>query len=74
MGKTGTMHAWQQEGIDGPDIQTVAKALGAGFTPIGGVLLSQRVVDALENGSGMLQNNQTYQVCVPPSTPRMFGS
>ncbi|OOO08352.1 aminotransferase class-III [Aspergillus oryzae] len=31
MGKTGTMHAWEQEGIRSPDIQTIGKALGAGF-------------------------------------------
>ncbi|KAF8242602.1 PLP-dependent transferase, partial [Wilcoxina mikolae CBS 423.85] len=61
MGKTGTMHAWEQEGISGPDIQTVAKALGGGFAPIAGVLMNQKVVDALSAGTGVLQHGQTYQ-------------
>lgn len=39
MGKTGTMHAWEQEGIRSPDIQTIGKALGAGFVPLYGALL-----------------------------------
>jgi adenosylmethionine-8-amino-7-oxononanoate aminotransferase len=62
MGKTGTMHAWEQEGISGPDIQTVAKALGGGFIPISAVLMNQKVVDALSAGTGVLQHGQTYQV------------
>ncbi|KAI5819169.1 pyridoxal phosphate-dependent transferase [Pyronema omphalodes] len=60
MGKTGTLHAWQQEGITGPDIQTVAKALGGGFVPIGGVLMNQKIFDALASGSGILQHGHTY--------------
>lgn len=64
MGKTGTLHAWQQEGITGPDIQTVAKALGGGFVPIGGVLMNQKIFDALASGSGILQHGHTYIVCI----------
>ena len=45
MGRTGTMHAWEQEGI-APDLQVVAKGLGGGYQPIGGVLIGGRVVDA----------------------------
>jgi adenosylmethionine-8-amino-7-oxononanoate aminotransferase len=62
LGKDGGKHAWLAEGIEGPDIQTVAKALGGGFTPIGGILLSQKIVDALEKGTGVLQHGHTYQV------------
>lgn len=29
MGRTGTLHAWEQEDVV-PDLQTVAKGLGAG--------------------------------------------
>lgn len=61
MGKTGTMHAWEQEGIRGPDIQTIGKALGAGFVPLSGVLLHQKIFDALSAGSGGLAHGHTFQ-------------
>ncbi|KAJ5140972.1 hypothetical protein N7448_004380 [Penicillium atrosanguineum] len=61
MGKTGTMHAWEQEGIRGPDIQTIGKALGAGFVPLSGVLLHQKIFDALSTGSGGLAHGHTFQ-------------
>ncbi|XWW97160.1 hypothetical protein V2A60_005141 [Cordyceps javanica] len=61
MGKTGTMHAWQQEGIRGPDIQTIGKALGGGFIPLSGVLLHQKIFDTLEKGSGALAHGHTFQ-------------
>ncbi|KAF9883910.1 hypothetical protein FE257_002653 [Aspergillus nanangensis] len=61
MGKTGTMHAWEQEGIRGPDIQTIGKALGAGCVPLSGVLLHQKIFDALSAGSGGLAHGHTFQ-------------
>lgn len=51
IGRTGTMHAWQQEGIV-PDIQTIGKCLGGGYQPIAGLLLHKQVVDVFMNGSG----------------------
>lgn len=51
MGRTGTYHAWQQEGVV-PDIQTVGKSLGGGYQPVAGLLIHKRIVDALEQGSG----------------------
>ena len=59
MGRTGTLHAWEQEGIT-PDIQVVAKGLGGGYQPIGATLATHRIVDALRAGSGAFQHGHTY--------------
>ncbi|KAH7212268.1 pyridoxal phosphate-dependent transferase [Fusarium oxysporum] len=60
MGRTGTLHAWEQEGVV-PDLQTVAKGLGAGYMPVGALLVGNKVADALANGSGAFSHSQTYQ-------------
>jgi adenosylmethionine-8-amino-7-oxononanoate aminotransferase len=59
MGRTGTLHAVEQEGI-APDLMTIAKGLGGGYGPIGGVLVSERIHDALAAGSGFFQHGHTY--------------
>ena len=59
MGRTGTLHACEQEGI-APDLMTVAKGLGAGYQPIGATLLSAKIFDAFANGSGFFQHGHTY--------------
>lgn len=64
MGKTGTLHAWEQEGIRGPDLQTIGKALGAGFLPLSAVLVHEKIFDALVKGSGGLAHGHTFQVRV----------
>jgi adenosylmethionine-8-amino-7-oxononanoate aminotransferase len=60
MGRTGTLHAWEQEGVV-PDIQTIGKGLGGGYVPVAGILINQRIVDALDHGSGSFSHGQTYQ-------------
>ncbi|KAF5023629.1 hypothetical protein F66182_4331 [Fusarium sp. NRRL 66182] len=60
MGRTGTLHAWEQEDAV-PDLQTVAKGLGAGYMPIGALLVGNKVADALAQGSGAFSHSQTYQ-------------
>jgi adenosylmethionine-8-amino-7-oxononanoate aminotransferase len=60
MGRSGTMHAWEQEGVS-PDIQVIAKGLGGGYQPIGGILVHGRVVEALRRGSGTFKHGHTYQ-------------
>ncbi|GMV02382.1 MAG: aspartate aminotransferase family protein [Burkholderiaceae bacterium] len=59
MGRTGTLHACEQEGVS-PDLMTIAKGLGGGYQPIGAVLVQQRVVDAFARGSGFFQHGHTY--------------
>ena len=53
MGRTGTLHACEQEGI-APDLMTIAKGLGGGYQPIGAVLLGQQIFDAFAKGSRLL--------------------
>ncbi|KAJ5833001.1 hypothetical protein N7474_001312 [Penicillium riverlandense] len=60
MGRTGTLHAWEQEDVV-PDLQTIAKGLGAGYAPIAGLLLNKHVVDTLTKGTGAFVHGQTYQ-------------
>ncbi|MGG5823748.1 aspartate aminotransferase family protein [Falsiroseomonas sp. HW251] len=60
MGRTGTMHAWEQEGV-APDIQIVAKGLGGGYQPIGGILIAGKVIEAIAQGSGGFMHGHTYQ-------------
>jgi adenosylmethionine-8-amino-7-oxononanoate aminotransferase len=59
MGRTGTLHACEQEGI-APDIMAIAKGLGGGFAPIGAVLVGEKIFDAFAQGSGFFQHGHTY--------------
>ncbi|KAF7712615.1 Uncharacterized protein PECH_003003 [Penicillium ucsense] len=60
MGRTGTLHAWEQENVV-PDLQTVAKGLGGGYAPIAALLVNRHVVDTLSQGTGAFSHSQTYQ-------------
>jgi adenosylmethionine-8-amino-7-oxononanoate aminotransferase len=59
MGRTGSLHACEQEGVV-PDLLVVAKGLGGGYQPIGAVLAQARIVDAFRRGSGLFQHGHTY--------------
>ena len=59
MGRTGTLHACEQEGV-APDLMAVAKGLGGGYQPIGAVMLTQRIFEAFAMGSGAFQHGHTY--------------
>ncbi|KAL1959471.1 hypothetical protein VTO42DRAFT_1916 [Malbranchea cinnamomea] len=60
MGRSGTLHAWEQEGVV-PDIQTIGKGLGGGYAPVSGILINERIVSALDKGTGVFRHGQTYQ-------------
>jgi len=59
MGRTGTLHACEQEGVV-PDLMAIAKGLGGGYQPVGAVLVGGRVIDAIARGSGFFQHGHTY--------------
>ena len=59
MGRTGTLHAFEQDDVV-PDLVTIAKGLGGGYQPIGAVLASEKIVSALQTGSGLFQHGHTY--------------
>jgi adenosylmethionine-8-amino-7-oxononanoate aminotransferase len=59
MGRTGTLHACEQEGI-APDLMTIAKGLGGGYEPIGAVLLGRHIYESFAQGSGFFQHGHTY--------------
>lgn len=44
MGRTGSMYAWQEYGVE-PDIMTTAKALGCGV-PVGAFVLNEKTANA----------------------------
>jgi adenosylmethionine-8-amino-7-oxononanoate aminotransferase len=60
MGRCGTLHVWQGEGVS-PDIEIIGKGLAGGYQPIAAVLMSERVVKALSDGSGQFVHGQTFQ-------------
>ncbi len=59
MGRTGHLFACEAEGV-APDILCIAKGLGAGYQPIGAMLCTGEVYDAIAKGSGFFQHGHTY--------------
>ena len=59
MGRTGTLQTVEQE-ANVPDLMAIARGMGGGYQPIGGVLVHSRIVAALEQGSGFFQHGHTY--------------
>lgn len=53
-GRTGTFLAAQHWPESRPDIVTLAKGLGAGYAPLGAVLASRKLVDALAQAGGFM--------------------
>jgi adenosylmethionine-8-amino-7-oxononanoate aminotransferase len=59
MGRTGTLHACEQDGV-APDLMSIAKGLGGGYMPIGALLVADKVFDTIEKGSGAFEHSHTY--------------
>ena len=59
MGRCGTLFAMEQEGVV-PDMITLAKGLGAGYQPIGALLVREELVQEIKRGSGSFQHGHTY--------------
>ena len=59
MGRTGTLHACEQEGISA-DLMAIAKGLGGGYAPIGALLIEEKIFNTLAEGSGAFLHSHTY--------------
>ncbi|OBV36603.1 Aminotransferase class-III [Janthinobacterium psychrotolerans] len=58
MGRTGSLFACEQEGVSAGLI-CIARGLGAGYQPIGAVMVSQAIRDTLRAGTGFFQHGHT---------------
>ncbi len=59
MGRCGALFTFEQEGVV-PDMVCIAKGLGAGYQPIGAVIATTKVYEAIIAGSGFFQHGHTY--------------
>mgnify|MGYP003627573057 FL=1 len=59
MARTGHLFACDAEGVV-PDILCIAKGLGAGYQPIGAMMCTDTIYDAIAAGSGFFQHGHTY--------------
>jgi adenosylmethionine-8-amino-7-oxononanoate aminotransferase len=59
MGRTGRNFAVDHWNVK-PDILVTAKGLSSGYAPLGAVIVSKKVVEALATGSGTLLHGFTY--------------
>ncbi len=59
MGRTGTLHACEQEAI-APDLMAIAKGLGGGYAPIGALLMQDKIFEVVAGGSGAFRHSHTF--------------
>ena len=59
MGRCGTLYACEPENVV-PDLICIGKGLGGGYQPIGALLASATIYDAVVSGSGFFQHGHTY--------------
>ena len=59
LGRTGTLHAFEQEAVT-PDLLCLAKGLGGGYQPIAAVVAQDFIVEKMQSTSGAFQHGHTY--------------
>lgn len=59
MGRTGRNFAVDHWGV-APDILVTAKGLSSGYVPLGAVIMSKKIVEAISSGSGSFIHGFTY--------------
>ncbi|RMF17266.1 MAG: aspartate aminotransferase family protein [Alphaproteobacteria bacterium] len=59
MGRTGSLFACEQEGVI-PDLMTLGKGLGAGYQPIGALMVRESLYRVIAEGSGSFRHGHTY--------------
>ena len=62
MGRTGSLFACEQEDIE-PDMVVMAKGLGAGYQPIGALMVTDQIYNTIVDGSGFFS-----------ARPHLYGS
>jgi adenosylmethionine-8-amino-7-oxononanoate aminotransferase len=60
MGRTGKPFASEHWGLE-PDIILTGKGIASGYAPLGAVLISPRIVEVFERGTGAFMHGFTYQ-------------
>ena len=60
MGRTGKPFAVQHWNVE-PDMILVGKGIASGYAPLGAVIVSRKVAEAFERGTGAFQHGFTYQ-------------
>ena len=60
MGRTGTLFAFEQEDVV-PDLMTMGKGLGGGYSPVAGVLVHKKILDVVRKGTSSFNHGHTYQ-------------
>ncbi len=59
MGRVGTKYAFTQEGIC-PDLVMIGKALAGGYAPLGAVLVSSAIHDAIRDKTGFFRHGHSF--------------
>jgi len=59
LGRTGKWFAMQHWHANA-DIVTIGKSLGAGYAPIAATLMTEKVVEPIKKGSGLIMSGHTY--------------